>query len=175
MLSIVVGDKKSLLRRFLALLSLNQSFSGSGKILSPFSRLESGTFSRFPRSAELSARTVGVIRRGEDSSIFSITTTKYTGELATRLSAAHPHPAHIFCSNAVSLIGADVGYATFQHCRITSQFPAVRVITDRCQILAVNEDCIGCFFFAELVKYNPCFFRGNFPCWTNEICQRISA
>lgn len=94
-LSIVVGDKKSLFRRFLALLSLNQSFSGSGKILSPFPRLVSGTFSRFPRNAELSARTVGVIRSGEGSSMFSITNTNRWARYQVR--SAHPHPAHIFC------------------------------------------------------------------------------
>lgn len=68
MLSLVLGDKKSLLRRFLAVLSLNHSFSGSGTLLSPLP----GTLSRLPRRAELSARTVAVIRRGEDCSELSI-------------------------------------------------------------------------------------------------------
>lgn len=88
--SIVLGDKKSRVRRFFAVLSLNQSFSGSGNILSPFFWLHSGTFSRFPRSAELRARTVGVMRRAESCSVFSMSGWAQTGSIS-----AHPHPHHI--------------------------------------------------------------------------------
>ena len=105
-LSTLAGDKKSLVLRFFALLSLNQSFSGSeDDSLSPPSLRGSRALSRCPRSAEPSARTVGVIRRARDGSMLSMSSTTRTGELATRPSAP-PRPVHTVPSHTVG-----AGYA----------------------------------------------------------------
>lgn len=164
--STVVGDKKSLFRRFFIELSLNQSFSVSGEIRSSFLWPVSRVFLIFPRSAEFRARTVGVIRRGEDSSMVSISQ-PHKQVLRKRL-PAHLHSVHVLRS---------MGYSARWSRRIPNFILySSRTVDHRSIFLALDV-----FLCTELKNCASVFARGFFlasdqwavphnsdNCWTKE-------